>query len=88
MYHKVHHPRCVHNKLDWSVRICLRQIYGGRDMYRIYYIKINYMFRHFTLAIFRLRNIKELSNSFTTVTELANYVNQTWSTIIINIITQ
>jgi len=27
-------------------------------MYRIYYIKNNYMFRHFTLAIFRLRNEK------------------------------
>jgi len=27
-------------------------------MYRIYYIKDNYMFRHFTLAIFRLRNEK------------------------------
>jgi len=38
-------------KLDWSVCICLTQHYDGRDMYRIYYIK-NYMFRHFTLAIF------------------------------------
>ena len=34
------------------------QLYDGRDMYRIYYIKNNYMFRHFTLAIFRLRNKK------------------------------
>jgi len=41
--------------LDWSVCICLTQLYVGRDMYRIYYIK-NYMFRHFTLVIFRLRN--------------------------------
>ena len=43
-------------KLDWSVCICLTQLQDGTDMYRIYYIKNNYMFRHFTLAIFRLRN--------------------------------
>ena len=48
-------------KLDWSVCICLTQLYDGRDMYRIYYIKNNYMFRHFTLAIFGLRNEKKLS---------------------------
>jgi len=41
-------------KLDWSPCTCLTQLYDGRDMYRIYYIKNNYMFRHFTLAIFRL----------------------------------
>ena len=45
-------------KLDWSVCTCLTQLYDGRYMYRIYYIKNNYMFRHFTLAIFRLRNEK------------------------------
>jgi len=48
-------------KLDWSVCICLTQLYDSRDMCRIYYIKNNYMFRHFTLAIFRLRNEKNLS---------------------------
>ena len=37
-------------KLDWSVCICLTQLYDGRDMYRIYLIKNNYMFRHFTLS--------------------------------------
>jgi len=42
-------------KLEWSVCICLTQLYDGRDMYRIYYMN-NYMFRHFTLAIFWLRN--------------------------------
>ena len=47
-----------HLKLEWSVRTCLTQLYDGRDMYKIYYIKNNYMFRHFTLAIFRLRNEK------------------------------
>jgi len=56
--HKVRHPRCVYNKLDWSVYTCLTQLYGGREMYRIYCIKNNYMFRHFTLAIFRLINEK------------------------------
>jgi len=45
-------------KLDWSVCTCLTQLYDGRDMYIIYYIKNNYMFRHFSLAIFRLRNEK------------------------------
>ena len=34
-------------------------------MYRIYYIKNNYMFRHFILAIFRLRNEKNLVSSYT-----------------------
>ena len=29
-------------------------LFGGKDMYRIYYIKNNYMFRHLTMAIFRL----------------------------------
>ena len=37
-------------KLDWSVCTCLTQLYDGRDMYRIYYIKNNYMFRPFKLA--------------------------------------
>jgi predicted oxidoreductase len=46
------------NKLDWSVYIRPSQLYDGREMHRIYYIKNNYMFRHFTLAIFRLRNEK------------------------------
>ena len=35
MDHKVRHPRCVYNKLDWSVYICLTQLYGGRDMYNL-----------------------------------------------------
>ena len=47
--HKVHHPRCVYNQLDWSVYTSLTQLYDGRDMYIIYYIKNNYMFRHFSL---------------------------------------
>jgi len=35
-------------------------------MYRIYYIKNNYMFRTFTLAIFRLKNEKKnLVSSYT-----------------------
>jgi len=27
--HKVRHPRCVYNKLDWNVYTCLTQLYGG-----------------------------------------------------------
>ena len=41
-------------KLNWSVYTCLTQLYDGRDMYIIYYIKNNYVFRPFSLAIFRL----------------------------------
>ena len=33
--HKVRHPRCVYNKLDWSVYTCLTQLYGGSDMYNL-----------------------------------------------------
>jgi len=46
-------------KLDWSVYTCLTQPYDGRKMYRIYYTKNNFMFRHFKLATFRLRNEKK-----------------------------
>jgi len=44
--------------LDLSVCTCLIQLYDGRDMYTIYYITNNYMFRPFSLAIFRLINKK------------------------------
>ena len=50
---------CICIKLDCSVCVCLTQLFAGRDMYRIYYIKNNYMFRHFTLAI--LHNTCEIS---------------------------
>jgi len=40
-------------KLDWSVYTYLTQLYDGRDMYIIYYIKNNYMFRSFTMVIIR-----------------------------------
>ena len=33
--HKVRHPLCVYNKLDWSLYTCLTQLYGGRDMYNL-----------------------------------------------------
>ena len=54
------HPDIVsiNSELDWNVYTCLTQLYDGRDMYIIYYIKNNYMFRHFSLAIFRLINKK------------------------------
>ena len=53
------------NKLYWSVCTGLTQIYDGRYMCRIYYIKNNYVFRHFILAIFRLRNKKNLVSRYT-----------------------
>ena len=43
---------------------CLTQLYDGRDMYIIYYIK-NYKFRPFSLAIFRLINEENLVFSYT-----------------------
>ena len=53
-------------ELDWSVYTCLTQLYDGGDMYIVYYIKNNYMFRHLTLAIFRLINEKKnLVSSYT-----------------------
>ena len=36
----------------------------GRGLYSIYYIRYNYMFRHLTMAIFRL-NMKYLVSSYT-----------------------
>jgi len=39
-------------------------LFDGRDKYRIYYIKINYMFRPLAIAIFRLR-FKNLVSSYT-----------------------
>ena len=41
------------SELDWNVSNCLTQLSGGY-IYIIYYIEINYMLRHFSLAIFRL----------------------------------
>ena len=52
-------------KRDWSVCICLTQLYNDRNMYRIYYIKNNYVFRRFTLAIFMLRIERNLVSSYT-----------------------
>jgi hypothetical protein len=40
-------------------------LFDGRDMYRIYYIKNNYVFRHLTMAIFRLRNEINLVSNYT-----------------------
>ena len=52
-------------RLGWNVYTGLTQLYDGRDMYRIYYIENNYMFRHFSLAIFTLINEKNLVSSYT-----------------------
>jgi len=34
-HHKIRHPRCVYNKLDWSLYTCLAQLYGGIDVYNL-----------------------------------------------------
>ena len=52
-------------ELDRNAHTCLTQLYDGRDTYIIYYLKNNYMFRHFSLAIFRLINEKNLVSSYT-----------------------
>ena len=52
--------------LEWSVCTCLTQLYLMVDIYRIYYIKINYIFRPLTMAIFRLR-LKNFVSSYTCV---------------------
>jgi len=49
-------------------------------MYRIYYIKNSYMFRHFTLAIFRLRNEKKLVSSYTRLM-WAVYSGEVWGEV-------
>jgi len=47
------------SKLDWSVCTCLTQLYLMVEIcIEIYYIKNNYMFRHLTSALLRLRNKK------------------------------
>jgi len=33
-------------------------LFDGRGIYIIYYMRYNYMFRHLTMTIFRLRNEK------------------------------
>ena len=48
------------SKQLYSIYELVYNIFDGRDMYRIYYTKNNYMIRHLTLAIFRLRNEKNL----------------------------
>ena len=58
-------PVVIVNKLHCGLCTCLTQFYDGRYMYIIYYIKNNYIFRHFSLAIFRLINEKNLVSSYT-----------------------
>jgi len=77
--HNVRHPRCLYNKLYWSVCICLTQLYDGRDMYIIYYIKNNYMFRHFSLAIFRLINEKFRKQLHLTCVVCIQWGGKRWS---------
>ena len=67
------------HKLDCSVCICLTQLYDCRDMYRIYYIKNNYVFRHFTLAIFRLRNEKLSKQLYLTCVGCIQWEGKRWS---------
>jgi len=48
-------------------------------MYRIYYIKNNYMFRHFTLVIFRLINEKISKQLYLTCVGCIQWGGQEWS---------
>ena len=47
--HKVRHPRCVYNRLDWSVYTCLTQLYGGRDMYNLLHKVVLYVIKYTSL---------------------------------------
>ena len=40
-------------------------LFDGKDTYRIYYTESNYMFRHLTMAVCRLKNEKDLGSSYT-----------------------
>ena len=66
-------------KLDWSVYTCLTQLYDGRNMYIIYYIKNNYTFRHVTLAIFRLRNEKLSKQLYSNCVYCIQWGGKRWS---------
>jgi len=66
-------------KLDWNVYTCLTQLYDGRDVYIIYYIKKNYMFRHFSLAIFRLINKKLSKQLYSTCVGCVQWGGKRWS---------
>ena len=51
-------------RLDWNVCTCLKQLYDGRDMYRIYYIKNNYMFLYISLPSYScVRQVHTLQSS-------------------------
>jgi len=52
-------------KLDWSVCTCLTQLYDGRDLYRIYYIKNNHMFRALYIGHLQFEKWKNLVSSYT-----------------------
>jgi len=45
-------------KLDWNVYTCLKQLYDGRNMYIIYYLKNSCMFRHFSFINLKMANEK------------------------------
>ena len=73
------HSSATRTELDWSLWICLTQLFDDRDMYRIYYIKNNYMFRHFTLAIVRLRNERNLVSSYTRLMWVASTLTNSYN---------
>jgi len=73
VFHGIHQIWCIPwntSNLMYSmsrlecVYTCLTQLYVGRDMYNLLH-KINYMFRLFSLAIFRLIIEKHLVSSYT-----------------------
>ena len=65
-------------KLDWGVYTGLTQLYDGRDMYRIYYIKNNSMFRLFTLPIIRLRNEKTNKQLYSSCVGCVQWGGKRW----------
>jgi len=64
-HHKVCHQRCVYYELYWSVYTCLTQLYDGRDMYSIYYIKNNYIFSALFIGHLQVEKWRNLVSSHT-----------------------
>ena len=72
-------PRDIQGRLECSVCTCLTQLYLMVYIYRVYYIKMNYMFLPLTMAIFRLR-LKNLVSSYTRLM-LAVYSGEVWGEV-------
>jgi len=58
--HKVRHPRCVYNKLDWIVYTYPTQLYDGIDMYNLLHKEQLHVSALF-IGHFQVEKLKKLS---------------------------